>query len=143
MGLELGDLEEYGFNKSAKCGGYCAPRDMSTEQFKTSADLFIDRFADSLKNQYEVAMCHPVLAPHRPRVEFIWNVWPFTFIFSRKWRIILNTVTCEVLGTRFFSIFCELPWNILVGGCGTILLLLSLICFPCAFCIALIIQCCC
>ena len=92
MGLDLGDLEEYGFSKTAQCGkSFCAP---DSDKFQKNAGQLIDRFADSMKNQYEVAMCHPVLAPYRPRVEIIWNYWPLSFIFSLKWRVVLNTITC-------------------------------------------------
>ena len=46
MGLELGDLEEYGFKKS--CGGFCtAP---SSDELGNATDLFQDRFMASLKN---------------------------------------------------------------------------------------------
>ena len=45
MGLELGDLEDYGFSKSAKCGGYCFPKNMSGEEMETAVDKFVDRFS--------------------------------------------------------------------------------------------------
>ena len=138
MGLELGDLEDYGFSKSAKCGGYCFPTDMTDKEVGTAVDMFVDRFSKSVKDQYEVAMCHPVIAPYRPRVEVVWNFWPFTFIFSLKWRVILNFFTCQCAGIRFATLFCEVLNNTFVAGCGLCLLNILVTCFPCTFCVALI-----
>ena len=44
MGLELGDLEEYGFKKS--CGGFCGSQ--SQEEMEEAADLLQDRFYASV-----------------------------------------------------------------------------------------------
>ena len=47
MGLDLGDLEEYGFEKNASCmGGVCAPK--TAEEFEEAANLFADRFISSV-----------------------------------------------------------------------------------------------
>ena len=141
MGLELGELEEYGFRKSAKCGGYCFPKDMNEKEFSSAANMFVDRFAASVKNQYEVAMCHPVLAPYRPRVEVIWNIWPFSFLFGLQWRIILDTFTCQSCCLRFLCIPCEVISQTVCQGCALVALAILVACFPCTFCIALINQC--
>ena len=138
MGLELGDLEDYGFSKSAKCGGYCFPKNMSGEEIGTAMDMFVDRFSKSVKDQYEVAMCHPKLAPYRPRVEDVWNFWPVTFIVSLKWRVVLNAITCQSCFIRFFCLPCEVLTNTLIAGCGYFIIWILFTCFPCTAYLALI-----
>ena len=66
MGLEMGDLEEYGFTRSSLCGnGLCAPN-LTREEFVKKQNMAIDRFIASMQKQYEVAMCHPYVAQYRP-----------------------------------------------------------------------------
>ena len=92
MGLELGDLEEYGFHRSDVCGGNLCLDKRSPEEMAAASLLFFDRFTASVKNSYEVAMCHPYLAPHRPKVEFFlfYNYWPFSWFVGLPWRIYFN-----------------------------------------------------
>ena len=82
LGMDLGDLQEYGFDvKSMKCGGMTC---INKDKFKTYEDIlekgtkFGLKLGDEGAKLYRrVSQCHPAIKNHvTPRVEGIFTMFP-------------------------------------------------------------------
>ena len=138
MGLDMGDLEEYGFDSRGACGGVCSPFVFdSYEDYLVKARLFTDRLFSQVSKQFELSSCHPYVKENVPRVQYVWELFPLNYLLG-PWRWLLDCVAFPLLFWVWilWLPFITLPWNLVAYSfwCPTIC---SLVCtFPCVFCLA-------
>ena len=119
------DLNESKCNVAGSCS-------INTKKIKSWDKMFND--ATIVKNVANRLKCHPYIKDKDvPRVEFIWNVWPFYLVFNfcpTKWTDFL-LLSCNPI-TPILWCFC-IPFTIImIPFYAWITLFLAPICYMCS-----------
>ena len=85
LGMDLGDLKEYGFDvKSMKCGGKTCLNKDRMKQFDdilNKKNRLNAKIIEEGANLYRRASCHPKMQKHvNPIVKSIFSTYPFAYI---------------------------------------------------------------
>ena len=138
MGLDMGDLEEFGYKKKGACGNLCLPFNSETwEEYQAKARLFNQRLSLLIQKQMEVAQCHPVVKQMMPKVQYVWQLFPLNYLLG-PWEWLFDAVAFP-LGwwlLPFWYIGLTIPWNVIAYSIVIPIIGAMICCFPCAFCLA-------
>ena len=134
LGFDQEELEDLGLElHESKCNmNVCKMKfsDMDLKKF--------DKFVNSgpkLKAFEEKLKCHPLAEEIRPKVEIIWNIFPFNYLMAEcAYPLEFICVICN----PFYLLFCwcyypfiwlvVVPWNLFWEA---ILFPFVLLCYPC------------
>ena len=137
LGLDAGDLSEYGFElKSSKCGGKsCIPVEniRNFEDFTNMGARFSKNMLKSSIKTYRRLSCKNALPQDNkenvtPSVEYFWTLFPFNLLFG------CLGLPCEIL--TFPCCFCiqlpfyvlvTIPWNLISALLVAVVILTSIL----------------
>jgi len=116
IGMDVGDLEDYGFDIKGKCGnGICIDR----QKIKSFAD-FVEQtnkmgaqFMEKGKTLMNRAQCHPTIKEHvMPRVEIFWWFFPLNWVFGICGGVVdlILCPCCWCIQLPLYA-YTALPWN--------------------------------
>lgn len=126
LGLDAGDLEDYGFETKGRCtNAACINRDKikSVASYIDNMGRFQGNMAQKGKEMMDKAMCHPKLK-NAPQVQFIWQLCPLNFLtfgFGPCINLVLFPF-CWFIQIPF-ELFVTIPWNhiFIIGTMWTLL----------------------
>ena len=112
LGLDVEDLEEFGFDvRNNNCGG-SGCRSETFEEFSKKFDLFKKVVQRNITAQWERMKCHPMIAKHVvPRVEQIWHCVPLNIILGPFVTTVLDIASIPLWIVTCWAWLIVLPWN--------------------------------
>ena len=136
LGLDAGDLSDYGFDKRPQCGDkkcFNPDKFKKYDEFLNKTEMLGEKIAKSGSAAYKKAMCSPFFKEKvHPKVEFIWAMFPFDCCLG------FGPVSLLLNGTFLPFTWCciipiyqwiIIPWNIFFTiGLGPLLLLFVIPC---------------
>ena len=141
-GLDLGDLEEYGFDYNSMTFSHAQTFEDFEEKFTLLGNRIYDVITGKMSKDWNEAQCQPAVRNHvTPRVQIIWNYWPFNVLLG--WIGWLANCPLMFFCSIFFFpayIICILPCNICLYTVVTVLIALFFVTLPCVTCVAGFLQ---
>ena len=136
LGLDAGDLVDYGFEKRPGCGGkscFNPDKIKNYDDFLNKTEMFGDKIVRSGSEAYKKAMCSKYFRETvHPKVELFWAMFPFDCCLGfSPTSLILNAITlpftfCFIIP---FYQWVVIPWNIAMTiGLGPLCLLFACPC---------------
>ena len=135
LGLDAGDLIEYGFEKRPQCGDKTCfnPEKIKTyDEMLNKTEMLGDKLARSGSLAYKRAMCSPYFRDNiHPKVQFFWAMFPFDCCMGfGPITLLINTCVFPCTFCCIWPVYewIVIPWNVFCYiGLGPLLLL---ICCP-------------
>ena len=140
LGIDLGDLQDYGFDKNSKKISFD-----NYDDFVNKVSNLRYNFLMSLGKVYaDKVACNPFVQNNiHPNVQYIWDFFPLNY-FLGDWVIIADVILfpfCWLLW--IFTLAFSLPWNIVCYSIVIPIIILAVVMMPCTIYCACMIQCCC
>ena len=140
VGLDIGDLEEYGFDYD----NLNFKEDLSYQDFEDKIKKLytnvIDIMSGKISSDWQQAQCNPAVRKHvTPRVEFIWYLAPLDLILGGVGHI-LTIISCPIWICIMPLWICIIPWNMCFYALAIPLAILFFATLPCVACWACVLQ---
>ena len=136
-GLDIGDLEEYGFNYKKMEFSLENVQQLITNMVELQKKI-TEVLVKKVSSDWNQAQCYPEVRRNiTPRVQFVWNMFPLNHILGAL-GLALNVILLPCIPCWGpCMLLCGLPWNLFWYGC--VMLPLIVIFFgtlPCVTCFA-------